>query len=138
MQAKLSKNNRFFRRLSLSNNDDQNIHLTLNKSPDRSTYRFSSSKYTNIFLPLLAFCGMLFLMACNDQEDKTASNDSPVLLKISTAPGDFYDLANEYLAPELTKAGYPTEVLVITDVVVPNIALTWKSLMPIKKPILYP
>lgn len=68
----------------------------------------------------------LLLTACSDT-DKTAENTQN-LLRISTAPGDFHDLVKEYLAPELKKEGFDVELLVITDTVVPNVAVEEGSL----------
>lgn len=65
------------------------------------------------------------LAACSDKE--TDSNDIAIndkkLIKISTASGDFHDLISEYVAPELTKEGYEVELLIVTDSVVPNVAV---------------
>lgn len=139
MQPKSSRSP-FFRQLFLTKNSKHNTspHLNpifkkdLKRNAHQKIHQPAHQKHTKIstkiLLPIFAFVSILFLAACNDHSDKTKANNSPALLKISTAPGDFYDLANEYLAPELAKAGYPTEVLVITDVVVPNVAVEEGSL----------
>lgn len=73
---------------------------------------------------LLGF--LLTLSACFDP--KSAAKTSQNQLRISTAPGDFHDLVKEYLAPELQKSGFDVELLVITDTVVPNVAVEEGSL----------
>lgn len=69
---------------------------------------------------------LLTLSACFDP--KSAAETSQNQLRISTAPGDFHDLVKEYLAPELQKSGFDVELLVITDTVVPNVAVEEGSL----------
>ncbi len=83
-------------------------------------------KINRRYLPILLLSSLLLLSACSDEADIAESQQS--LLRISTAPGDFYDLVNEYLAPELQKEGYNVELLIITDTVVPNIAVEEGSL----------
>lgn len=65
----------------------------------------------------------LIITACSDNISK---NDKTI--KVATAPGDFYDLFNEYIGPELSKAGYTIDLKVITDIVVPNVAVDEGSL----------
>ena len=69
---------------------------------------------------------LLTLSACFDP--KSAAETSQNQLRISTAPEDFHDLVKEYLAPELQKSGFDVELLVITDTVVPNVAVEEGSL----------
>lgn len=73
---------------------------------------------------LLSFT--LILTACF--EAKAPNEHTTNKLRISTAPGDFHDLVKEYLAPELHKEGFEVELLVITDTVVPNVAVEEGSL----------
>lgn len=75
-----------------------------------------------LLFPALLLLSLL-ITACSDnipENDKT--------IKVATAPGDFYDLFNEYIGPELSKAGYTIDLKVITDIVVPNVAVDEGSL----------
>lgn len=71
---------------------------------------------------LLLLIGFI-ITACSES---TPANNT--LIRVATAPGDFYDLFSEYIGPELTKSGYDVDVKVITDIVVPNVAVDEGSL----------
>lgn len=92
------------------------------KSLSQTLYRYA--RQLIITSMILGFT--LLLVACNDKDQTTESASN--LLRISTAPGDFHDLVKEYLAPELEKSGYQVELLIITDTVVPNVAVEEGSL----------
>ncbi|UNM95725.1 MetQ/NlpA family ABC transporter substrate-binding protein [Ignatzschineria rhizosphaerae] len=76
---------------------------------------------------IFTLSALLLITACSEESQATKNHET-TLLRISTAPGDFHDLVKEYLAPELAKEGYQVELLVITDTVVPNVAVEEGSL----------
>ena len=78
------------------------------------------TKTLRVFLLLIV--GFI-ITACSES---TPTNNT--LIRVATAPGDFYDLFHEYIGPELTKDGYEVNLKVITDIVVPNVAVDEGSL----------